>query len=199
MVFSAIIHVLAYIGVISTTPTPLELGQNPVLPLSPLITIVYDSDPLVPIPRLEHWGYVTFQYELDQLHIADVTIGQRVNVKLLGGNWTNPDGSVRAKVLPDIGGEQGYIDPDGVFHLNVRQVIEFVSDKRFGFVKLHGFGKVGGAANVIINVETDSADSLKFNNQPLWAPGTFSATSVSAPLWALGPPRGTRVNDDDDM
>ncbi|KAF8327387.1 uncharacterized protein EI90DRAFT_3067542 [Cantharellus anzutake] len=199
MVFSAIIHVLAYIGVISATPTPLELGQTPVLPLSPLTSILYDSDPLVPIPRLEHWGHVVFEYELDQRHAADVTVGKRVNVKLLGGNWTNPDGSVRAKVLPDIGGEQGYTDDEGLFHLDIRQVLEFVSDKRFGFVELRGFGKIGGAANIIINVETDSADSLKFNNQPLWAPGSLSDTSVSSPVWALGPPRRTRVNDDDDM
>ncbi|KAF8312045.1 uncharacterized protein EI90DRAFT_3155254 [Cantharellus anzutake] len=186
MVFAALLQVLAYIGVISTAHSPLEINQALVLQPS----IPRDNSPAVPpiLPN-EHWGYVNFHYEMDQPHPIDASEGRRINVKTLGGNWTNPNGSLLAKVLPGIGGDQGYIDKENVFRLDVRQAIEFVSDRKYGYVQLNGFGKVGGGNNVFITVETRSAANLKFNNRLLYALGVFTDAGVSATVWALGPPK----------
>jgi len=71
-----------------------------------------------------------------------------------------------ANVLPGVGGEQGYVDKNGLFHLgssrqctaefnksslcltsafalDVRYVVQFVSDKKYGYVQLKGFGTLG--------------------------------------------------------
>ncbi|KAF8327367.1 uncharacterized protein EI90DRAFT_3290932 [Cantharellus anzutake] len=158
MIFSTILQALAYIGLISTAPSPFEVDNGLVGPPG-------------------------------EIHFINVTEGRRVNVRFLGGNWTDPHGKVFAKILPGIGGEQGYFDTvkPPVFHLDVRQTIQFVSDGRYGYVQLKGF-RLGNLGPAILSVETDSADNLKWNNQILYSLGNFSSTGVSAPIWAVGPP-----------
>ena len=68
------------------------------------------------------------------------------------GNWTNTDGSLLATLVPGIGGEQGYIDSNGLFQLDVRYVVQFASDKKFGYVQAKGVGKAGGSNKVALSV-----------------------------------------------
>ncbi|KAF8327378.1 uncharacterized protein EI90DRAFT_1788409 [Cantharellus anzutake] len=183
MVFSTILHVLAYIGLSSTAPSPFEVDQGLVANNLGLLSDPA-SEPLLPY---EYWGRLNFDYEFKKLHPVNISGTQRVSVRFLGGNWTDTKGHVIAKVLPNIGGEQGYWDKKNNFHLDVRQTIQFVSDGKYGYVQLKGF-RIKTKGPGTISIETDSADHQKWNNQILYALGGFVSTGVSAPIWAVGPP-----------
>ncbi|KAF8342164.1 uncharacterized protein EI90DRAFT_3116065 [Cantharellus anzutake] len=103
-------------------------------------------------PQLQLWGYANFIYEVAQPHVISIPEGHRVNVKLIGSNWTNPDGSLLANVVPGIGGEEGYVDTKGVFHVDVRYVAQFVSDGKYAYVQLKGNGTAGRSNKVTMSV-----------------------------------------------
>ncbi|KAF8342791.1 uncharacterized protein EI90DRAFT_3115336 [Cantharellus anzutake] len=178
MVFTLILQTLAYFGIISNVPTPpWGVDQAPA------------SLPPFPNPPSELWGYANGIYEANVGHGLNVTNGRRVNVKVLGGNWTNPDGSLLAHILPGIGGDQGYKDA-ATFHQDIRQTMQFVSDNKYGYVRLKGY-RSGVNVWVIITVETDSVANLKFNNRLLYSVAMFKGDTVMAPIWALGPSEHT--------
>jgi len=103
------------------------------------------------------------------------------------GNWTKTDGSLLATVVPGMGGENGYTDSNGLFHLDIRYTIQFVSDNKFGYVQLKGYGKAGASNKVSLLVETDSPANLKFNGQLFYSPGTFiGGTLLRSPIWGFG-------------
>ncbi|KAF9506438.1 hypothetical protein BS47DRAFT_1352699 [Hydnum rufescens UP504] len=104
--------------------------------------------------------------------------GTRLNVGVRGGNWTKPDGTLLAKVLGGLGGEHGYIDPTGVFHLNVRYTVQFVQDNKWGYVEMKGFGILGVSNKAFITLESDSVAAEGLLEQ------TFTLPEI-APHWHL--------------
>ncbi len=92
----------------------------------------------------------------------------------------------------------------------MRYVIQFVSDKKYGYVQLKGYGKAGSSNKLAVLVayvalpfdvqngstdinltwecrlvETDSAKNLGFNGQLLYSPGFFTGNLLRAPIWAF--------------
>ncbi|KAF8327377.1 uncharacterized protein EI90DRAFT_3156156 [Cantharellus anzutake] len=185
MVFTAILQLLAYIGVIAAAPaSPFDANHGLALLGNGLLA--HNKDGAAPALPAEYWGGVNFIYDFSKINPLNATEGQRVNIGLLGGKWTDTKGRVIAKVLPAIGGDQGYTDKEGIFHVDIRQTIQFVSDGRFGYVQLTGY-KRGAYASTTVSVETDSAANLKFNNQIFYALGSFSGNILTGSIWALGP------------
>jgi len=100
-----------------------------------------DSSPPHPQTRLAFLSTIV----VDLVDFREIAIpeGTRVNVDIRGGNWTKPDGTLLANILGGLGGEHGYIDSTGVFHLNVRYTVQFVQDNKWGYVQMNGFGTAG--------------------------------------------------------
>ncbi|KAF8338118.1 uncharacterized protein EI90DRAFT_2543147 [Cantharellus anzutake] len=152
MFFARILQALACIGSTSCTP-PLQFKQALARQPSVLGDNLLTGGALASgIPQLQLWGYASFIYEGAQPNVISIPAGRRVNIKLLGGNWTNPDGSLLADVVPGIGGEQGYVDINGVFHIDVRYVVQFVSDEKYAYVQLKGNGTAGQSNKVTMSV-----------------------------------------------
>jgi len=185
MLFTNILHTLSnlWISVNGLRGVPTTMAQG-ILPGSVNDGLTARLDD-VPVPLLQLQGYSHLVAELSNIHPIVIPEGTRVNVQLVGGNWTKPDGTLLANVLPGVGGEQGYVDKNGLFHLDVRYVVQFVSDKKYGYVQLKGFGTLGVINKGFVIVETDSAENLKFNGQQLYAPGAFIGPVLSSPLWSF--------------
>jgi len=147
-----------------------------------------NSRPPVRGPYVQLQAYTNVLANLAQSHPITIPEGTRVNVQILGGNWTRTDGKLLATVVPDIGAEQGYIDTKGLFHLDVRYTIQFASDKKFGYVQLKGFGKAGVSNKVWMVVETDSVQNQRFTGTLLYSPGSFTGNLLRAPVWAFVDP-----------
>ncbi|KAF8327390.1 uncharacterized protein EI90DRAFT_1789184 [Cantharellus anzutake] len=184
MLFALLLQILLHIGSISCTRNTLP-ELNPLSPKSPVPENNLLGRASSPTPSLQLKGYVNIIVDLSQFRSISIPEGKRLNINILGGNWTNPDGSLLAKIIPNIGGEQGYIDATNVFHLDVRYVVQFVSDNKYGYVQAKGPGKIGASNKVIQTVETDSTANLTFNNRLLYSPGIFSGNCLTAPIWAL--------------
>ncbi|KAF8327368.1 uncharacterized protein EI90DRAFT_3156154 [Cantharellus anzutake] len=196
MIFTALLQLLlAYIGVIAAAPaSPFEANQG-LASLGNSLIANHNNGGAGPTLDAELWGHIHFIYQLIRPHPINVTEGVRVNIRFLGGTWRDTNGRLIAIVLPGIGGDEGYTDKAGVFHVDIRQTVRFVSDGRFGYVQLTGY-KIGNYASTVVSIETDSAANLKFNNRIIYSLGTFSKTGVSAPIWALGPSAPPKINDE---
>ncbi|KAF9508586.1 hypothetical protein BS47DRAFT_214594 [Hydnum rufescens UP504] len=124
---------------------------------------------------------------VDTANFRKITIpeGTRLNVDVRGGNWTKPDGTLLANVVGGLGGEHGYIDSTGVFHLSARYTVQFVQDSKFGYIQMQGFGTPGTQNKVFITLESDSAAATGLIEQILYAPGKFVGNLLVAPHWAF--------------
>jgi len=111
--------------------------------------------------------------------------GTRINAGVLGGNWTSPDGTLLATVVPGVGGEHGYIDSTGVFHLDVRYTVQFVADKKWAYYQAKGFGTAGVINRIFPTIESDSVAAKGLVEQTLYAPGVFVGNVLVASHWAL--------------
>lgn len=137
-----------------------------------------------PKPTLEFVSYLL--PHLEDFRTVAITEGTRINVDWKGGNWTTPDGELLADVLPGVGAEHGYIDAEGILHVSGRYTVQFVSDKKYGFVTMNGFGTAGVSNEVSVVVETDSAQHRHLNSKPLYGPGIFSPDGyIVSPYWSF--------------
>jgi len=111
--------------------------------------------------------------------------GTRFNIAILGGNWTNPDGSLLAIVVGGVGGEFGFIDHNNVFNLIAQYTVQFPVDKAYGYVQLQGAGFFGQANELFVTIESNSTAAKGLVARTLYAPGVLIDTFLAAPHYLL--------------
>jgi len=124
--------------------------------------------------------------DLLDLRFVKTGSGTRVNVAIVGGNWTSPSGDLIGSFVPGLGGEHGVIDSAGLLHLDVRYSLQFVKDQKFAYVEFKGTGKAAQSNRCTVRIETDSeADAeLGLTQKELFAPGVFVGDVLVASYWA---------------
>ncbi|KAG8955471.1 hypothetical protein FRC04_008822 [Tulasnella sp. 424] len=93
------------------------------------------------------------------------SLGTRVGSTWTGGNFTDNKGNVFATVIPGAGGENGFVDSAGFFHVDARMTLKLVNESNtYAYLQHMGIGEFGGVANVGLRIETNSV-KYKFLNQ----------------------------------
>ncbi|KAF9520354.1 hypothetical protein BS47DRAFT_1335983 [Hydnum rufescens UP504] len=135
-------------------------------------------------PRLQHVFTASLVVDFPKQFLIKTPSYTRLNVAIIGGNWTTPDGVLIANVVPGLGAEWGTIDKFGVLSLDVSYNVHFVKDKKYAYVRLTGFGVSGKSNEGRTVVETDSEDYSFLNDVMFIAPGKFSGHVGVAQQWA---------------
>lgn len=114
------------------------------------------------------------------IQIPNPVSGTRLSIGFTGGNFTDSKNNRIAEVVPCVGGENGFVDSAGVFHLDGRATAKF-PDGTYVYLQHMGTGslpasKAAGEADIAIKAETNS-DGFKFlNKAPLTAHVTIPPT-----------------------
>ncbi|KAG9017489.1 hypothetical protein FRB90_001134 [Tulasnella sp. 427] len=103
----------------------------------------------------------------------------------LGGNFTTPSGTLVANVYPNIGGDSGITDNNGVLHVDTRMTWKFVDDNAYGFLHAIGFGIPYVNDTLYFEFETDSKKHQDLNDKYWIGYGTFSGAIWSIYIFAL--------------
>jgi len=139
-----------------------------------------------PHPKLKHMFTLNINASLPDPRLIKIPEGFRLDVSVIRGNLTNPDGSLLATIVSGLGGEQGFVDLANVAHLDVRYSVQFVADKKYGYVQHVGFGVSGVSNKGIATIESDSVAATGLLDRTFYAPGHVVGGEVLvAPYWAF--------------
>ncbi|KAF9520355.1 hypothetical protein BS47DRAFT_1357560 [Hydnum rufescens UP504] len=152
-------------------------------------------------PQLQHVFTTSLLVDFSKQFFIRTPRHTRVNLTIVGGNWTTPDGALIAQVVPGLGAEWGTIDEFGVLSLDAYYNVQFVKDRKYAYVRLTGFGVSGKFNDGRTVLETDSEHYSFLNDVTFIAPGKFSGNVIVAPQWAavdalgasFGTPKGERA------
>ncbi|KAG8707560.1 hypothetical protein FRC09_001752 [Ceratobasidium sp. 395] len=110
----------------------------------------------------------------------------------VGGNWTMPDGTLVAKVYPNVGGDSGIQDNNGVLHVDTRMTWK-LTDGSYVWMHAQGQGIAYKSDDLFIELETDSTKYSWLNNKYFIGVGTFNGA-----IWTInlfGKASSTGISD----
>ncbi|KAG8696871.1 hypothetical protein FRC08_006869 [Ceratobasidium sp. 394] len=97
----------------------------------------------------------------------------------VGGNWTLPDGTLIAKVYPNVGGDSGVQDNTGTLHVDTRMTWK-LDDGHYVWMHALGQGVAYVSDDLYIEIETDSTKYSWLNNKYFIGVGTFKGA-----IWTI--------------
>lgn len=136
----------------------------------------------IQLPAFEHilTGTVVTSPSEPQSYITS-PYGKRLTAAgYLGGNFTTPDGTLVANVYPNVGGDSGITDNNGVLHVDTRMTWKFPDDESYGFLHAIGYGIPYVNDTLYMEFETDSKNHQDLNDKYWIGYGTFDG-----PIWNI--------------